>query len=489
MHQAQRPSHRPGANPATGAPQQGTDRLILGVLIAACCAVAPATVIGETVNWNMPLGFWSDATAWEGGIAPTADDQVRIASGAVSINTDTATVLQLDATQGTATSVTAGTLDVAGTLNMAGQLVVMDSGTAQLQRLQTSASANLLVQGPSAALVLVPDANGDNGGFYHRGYARIDAAGRIQGESLDNYQELWVTAGATAAFNSALNHTGSSLEVQGTDSAMLVTGSTTNRGALTASSAGRFTSESFDNFGAMNLTDGATGNANSLVNHTGASVTVQGGSALQVSGLITNRGDWVVQGPAASVSADQYLQQAGHTWLRGDGHLTANALRFEGGELTGTGQVSGNAGFSGTAVLSPGNGPAARGEIEFTNSLDLFGILAIELGGLNWFDQVLVGADANLGGTLRVSLFNNYTPEIGDSFDIVLANAVFDGFDRLILPQFSGRTFDVVYGADFVRLTTTPVPLPPAGLLLAAALGVLGLRRRARPLRFLRPAT
>ncbi len=67
-----------------------------------------------------------------------------------------------------------------------------------------------------------------------------------------------------------------------------------------------------------------------------------------------------------------------------------------------------------------------------------------------------------------MKLLGGFEPLIGDTFDIVLGTSVAGAFATEILPVFDGRTFDVVLGLDFVRLTVTaaPIPIPAAGACL-----------------------
>lgn len=79
-------------------------------------------------------------------------------------------------------------------------------------------------------------------------------------------------------------------------------------------------------------------------------------------------------------------------------------------------------------VVSPGNSPEILNVATFTQEAP--GTLVIEIGGLtpgpgpagdenNGYDQVNVSGLAQLGGTIQISLINNFTPTLGQTFEFM----------------------------------------------------------------------
>jgi hypothetical protein len=132
-----------------------------------------------------------------------------------------------------------------------------------------------------------------------------------------------------------------------------------------------------------------------------------------------------------------------------------------------TGYVSGagshdNVQFMGT--YAPGTGPASvtLGSAEYNGTLE------IEIGGLSagvdydQINQTLGSGQAQLGGTLNVSLLNNFTPQAGDVFDILTAvGGVSGSFSGTMLPALSGDLFwSIIYGSNSIELTVAAPNLP-----------------------------
>ena len=123
------------------------------------------------------------------------------------------------------------------------------------------------------------------------------------------------------------------------------------------------------------------------------------------------------------------------------------ALRFGGAirtfmtdasiEGTGAVELGGTIRFSGT--LRPGASPgilAVNGDLP---ALQSDGVLEIEIGGATVgtdFDQLEVSGAATLGGILRVTLTDGFTPQLGDRFQVISAAGGATGaFDQLELPD------------------------------------------------------
>jgi len=138
------------------------------------------------------------------------------------------------------------------------------------------------------------------------------------------------------------------------------------------------------------------------------------------------------------------------------------------GNVVFTGLVSGGGGIfgSGTADfrggVSPGASPARLnigGSANFATSNTLF----IELGGLAAgieFDVLEIGGQADLGGTLDVSLLGGFTPSAGDRFDVLTAALVQGTFDTKLLPTLAGGLQWLVdYRTDGVSLLVSSASL------------------------------
>jgi hypothetical protein len=140
--------------------------------------------------------------------------------------------------------------------------------------------------------------------------------------------------------------------------------------------------------------------------------------------------------------------------LVGDGLLvwSTGAVQLEGGsislgidgislsgELSGRGVVSGQVNSIGGTTV-PG-GSIGRLEVEGNFIQDNASMLAVELGGTEpgtGYDQLTVNSNADLAGTLQVELVPEFTPVIGDAFDIVTAASVSESFSTEILPSMPG---------------------------------------------------
>ncbi len=78
----------------------------------------------------------------------------------------------------------------------------------------------------------------------------------------------------------------------------------------------------------------------------------------------------------------------------------------------------------------------------------------IEIGGLTrgtQFDAILSSGNVSLGGILQISLVNNFTPQLGQSFDIFDLGSQSGTFSTLQLPTLSGGPL----GWDISQLYTT----------------------------------
>lgn len=79
--------------------------------------------------------------------------------------------------------------------------------------------------------------------------------------------------------------------------------------------------------------------------------------------------------------------------------------------------------------------------------------------GSTGFDSLHVDGQAQLAGTLMVSLSKGYTPAVGDRFAIITAHSIQGAFDHLDLPRMPEPTlFDVEYAPSTVTLVVKPHP-------------------------------
>jgi serralysin len=166
-------------------------------------------------------------------------------------------------------------------------------------------------------------------------------------------------------------------------------------------------------------------------------VSISGGGNVSIGGS-------VALGGTSEVAAGK-LALSGPGQLAGDFHVAAGAtLAVSGGHtfapsatLSGGGLVQGTFNFPGR--LAPG---ASAGAIAVEGNLALAGTLAIELGGelpQIQYDQLHIMGSGALGGTLEVSLLNNFAPTLGDVFTIVTGTKPLAGtFSTLILPELGG---------------------------------------------------
>ena len=145
--------------------------------------------------------------------------------------------------------------------------------------------------------------------------------------------------------------------------------------------------------------------------------------------------------------------------LSGGKLTTKSLLKGDGGKFNFTGGTlsADMVGFdlvNNGGTIAPGDSPGVTqvmGDLSINS-----GSLQIELGGAGpgEFDEILIDGEANLGGSLDVSLLNDFQPNVGQFFQIVTTTGgIFYEFDAVHLPTLlGGKALRLVYGETLVGL-------------------------------------
>lgn len=262
---------------------------------------------------------------------------------------------------------------------------------------------------------------------------------------------------------------------------------TVTAGTLTIGGAGSLGAGAYG--GAISLASGTTFNYASTATQTlsgvisgGGALTKAGSAALTLSGINTysgattvNSGTLVVTGSISGSAADVKNTAA----MAGTGVLGAVAIESGGTLQPGA--------LAAPGLLSSGNFSLLSG-----------GHLSLEIGGVNGtgtsstlYSELSVNGTVSLSGDVQISLFNGYTPNIGDTFYVILndsTDAISGAFSNAPggFITSSGIQYQVNYqangngGANDVSLTVTAVPEPSAAMSLIGGLGLLCVLRRRK---------
>jgi len=158
-----------------------------------------------------------------------------------------------------------------------------------------------------------------------------------------------------------------------------------------------------------------------------------------------------------------FVQTAGRTILAGGGFAFGSTpMRLLGGNLTGPGAIAGS--ISNSAALDLGAAPGSLSiSGNYTESSQAQ--LQLKLGGTTagtTYDQLVIGGNAALAGTLSVSYGNGFTPAVGDVYTTLVCKARSGVFSSLHAPSSLGT----LYTTNTVLLE--PGNASPTALLLAA---------------------
>jgi hypothetical protein len=165
----------------------------------------------------------------------------------------------------------------------------------------------------------------------------------------------------------------------------------------------------------------------------------------------------------ASLSLDDTFVFHGKTVTKkGDGALNINdntnsgfgTLRLDDGMLGGSGDINGDLVASG-GVIAPGQSVGTLG-IQGYLTVDTGATLQIEIGGPSSYDQLFVGYDANLSGSLEINLVDGYEPSDGDQFLVMIANSVTDS--GLTIEGPNARYFQHAAVGNILLLTAIDPP-------------------------------
>ena len=245
----------------------------------------------------------------------------------------------------------------------------------------------------------------------------------------------------------------------------------TNAGIMEATNSAtlNLTNANLSNLAAGVLTMGTYQvNANSTMNINGsivsnaATIILNGGNTTfaALSPITANTGSFQLLN-GASFAAVGNFSNSGNVLIDGGSTLQIN------GALTNT--------TSGTIAMDPSL-------LQVTGNFSTNGTLNIGLGGAGsgQYDQINVDGRAILGGTLQISLMNNFAVQKGDTFNILVAQAGVTGnFTDSTLTS-GPDLFYVNYLPNTVTLTTVATPDPNSILTLAAGLGGIVLLGRIR---------
>ena len=417
-----------------------------------------------------------------------------------------------------------------GLVDVAGEFSVEDEGTVNLNG-GTIEAASLNIERDGAGATDA-DFNFNSGTFRFSAGALLDAntiddllSSTATLSDTTGIQELAVVGAATLDTNLRLD--GGTFSVGSIDQASV---------ANLDVDAGVF------NLTASDLTVGVTGqfgnntsfNANTDINVTNGDINVENGAAFSAGAdasadNITNNGDMVFTGDEvlidnsgnvtnndqlSIISVDGTTSNFGqdintvnngdisslNVTLINDGDLLLNDVNLvadvqsqAGSSITVIQQatiwnLSGSIDIFGPGTLStvfginPGNSPGLMFvetdltlENTSTNVFEIAGLSAIED-----YDQLQVGETLTLGGVLEVALLDDFMPEEGNTFDIIIAGLIQGNFDNIILPSLQqGLEWMVNRSSTELSLSvTSAVPIPAAIYLFAPLIGFIMMKKR-----------
>jgi len=187
------------------------------------------------------------------------------------------------------------------------------------------------------------------------------------------------------------------------------------------------------------------------------------------SGVVFNN-TGTVQANSGTVSfGSTFVQNAGQTVLNGGNFAFSQVAQLLGGTLAGAGTITGS--VSNNAAIGTGASPgllAISGN--YTEGANAH--LAIKLGGISAgsnYDQLFVGGNASLAGSLDLSYWNGFTPAATNIFTVLACGALTGEFSALTSP---GNGLDALYSATNV-LVVVHHP-PPTVLLTVPAQALAG---------------
>ncbi|MDC8770072.1 beta strand repeat-containing protein [Roseateles albus] len=295
----------------------------------------------------------------------------------------------------------------------------------------------------------------------------------------------------------------------------LAAGGISNRGTLSVDRDAtlRLTQGLLPNMGKIQLAGGTfDNNGFAMSNEVGA--VINGFGSLN-SGLLTNKGKILLSGGNSTIYADMLSTAASQIILSGNSNSTfygnvdvqnGAELRVSTGSVAtffGTVQQRTGAKFSGagakrfegtlTVGASPGLG-SDEGDVEFGDSSTYLA----EIGGItactlrcgsdeafknSSFDKYIVAGNLSLNGTLKLTSWNGFVAQKGQSFDLLdwgTLTGTFADIDATGFKLAAGTQLDYsqLYTSGEIRVMAAPVPEPETYALMLAGLGLLAWRRR-----------
>ena len=196
-----------------------------------------------------------------------------------------------------------------------------------------------------------------------------------------------------------------------------------------------------------------------VINNAGRFVKSAGTQTSLIAANLMNSGTIEVKAGTLQFEGS-WSQTAGSTAVDGGTVLGGTPLSIGGGILEGSGTIQ--AALVNGGVTSPGGSPG-------TLSLGLGenyqqgagGILRIELGGHNpgtQYDQLVVGGNATLAGTLELLSINGFVPQLGDQFQILTCVSQTGRFSQINAPTVSGAVWVAHYtGTNVSAVVANPV--------------------------------
>jgi hypothetical protein len=203
---------------------------------------------------------------------------------------------------------------------------------------------------------------------------------------------------------------------------------------------------------------GAAAGEGDAVNNYGSWVAAgQANNGLDIGTPFNNRGSVTVQSGTLNFAVS-YLQTAGSTTL-GGGSL-AGELNIQGGVLTGSGTIAGDVTNGGQ--VTPG-GTSTAGVLTITGNYMQTpgGVLAVDVSGPTvgtQYDQLRVGGNASLNGTLSLNLAIGAADLCGDGFRVLTFGSRSGDFtNEQSLTLANGLVIQPVYDATGLNLVVPEV--------------------------------